>query len=78
MKLTTYVSDLQDEFVSQTSVIKCVECDEEIGEKIDDTDPSKIKCSQCIHTPGIFQEMGADPEDKLDLFRRGFDTIESY
>ncbi len=64
--------------VSQTSVIKCVDCNEEIGEKIDDTDPSKIKCTQCIHTPGIFQEMGADPEDKLDLFSRGFDTNETY
>jgi len=65
-------------FVSQTSVIKCVDCNEEIGEKIDDTDPSKIKCIQCIHTPGIFQEMGADPEDKSDLFSRGFETNESY
>ena len=65
-------------FVSQTSVIKCVDCNEEIGEKIDDTDPSKIKCTQCIHTPGIFQEMGADPEDKLDLFSRGFETNEIY
>ena len=65
-------------FVSQTSVIKCIDCNEEIGEKIDDTDPSKIKCTQCIHTPGIFQEMGADPEDKLDLFSRGFETNEIY
>jgi hypothetical protein len=64
--------------VSQTSVIKCVDCQEEIGERIDDTDPSKIKCAQCIHTPGIFQEMGADPENKSNLFSRGFDTNENY
>jgi hypothetical protein len=59
-------------------VIKCIDCHEEIGEIIDDTDPSKIKCSRCIHTPGIFQEMGADPENKTDLFSRGFDTNENY
>ncbi len=64
--------------MSQTSVIKCVDCNEEIGEKIDDTDPSKIKCTQCIHTPGIFQEMGADPANKTNLFSRGFETNESY
>lgn len=64
--------------VSNTTEILCVECEEPIGEKIHKLGPIQIKCVNCISTPGIFQEMGADPEDKLDLFSRGFDTNETY
>ena len=63
---------------SMSTEILCVECEEPIGEKINELEPLQIKCTDCIQTPGIFQEMGADPENKTDLFTRGFDTTESY
>ncbi len=64
--------------MSSTTEILCVECEEPVGEKINKLGPLQIKCTNCIQTPGIFQEMGADPENKTNLFTRGFDTTESY
>lgn len=64
--------------MSQTAMISCKGCGEEIGEMVNEKSPLEINCLKCINTPGIFQEMGADPENKSNLFSRGFDTNENY
>lgn len=63
--------------MSKTTEILCVECEGSIGERINKTGPLQVKCVNCC-TPGIFQEMGADPENKTNLFTRGFETTEIY
>lgn len=65
-------------FMSNATEVLCVECEESVGERVNKLGPLQIKCSNCIHTPGIFQEMGADPDDRTNLFKRGFETNEIY
>ncbi len=64
--------------MSQTTVISCQSCNDKIGESAKGISPPEVKCVKCIRIPGIFQEMGADPENKTNLFSRGFDTTENY
>ena len=61
----------------QTSEIWCVKCEEPFAEVVSEAPPLQVNCVKC-QVPGIFQEMGADPENKTNLFSRGFDTNEPY
>ena len=63
--------------MSQTSEIWCTKCEEPFAEVVYEAPPLQVNCIKCS-TPGIFQEMGADPENKSDLFTRGFETTETY